>query len=127
MNTRAVKTALAPSQLATLLESVPAGLRGPLLMSVASFRPSATVESSFAVGEFRAAFTGFWESRVGCSIPLAHLRATLEPPVPIRTAIEFNKFATSRNAAEIDAYLAKLVQYLDDGHHRDSRLISLPR
>ena len=53
-----------PSRLATLLESVPAGTRGQLLMSLASFRPNPTLESSFEVGEFRAAFAEFWEHRL---------------------------------------------------------------
>jgi len=40
-----------PSPLALLLEKVPAGLRGALLMSVVSFRPNPTLETSFVIGD----------------------------------------------------------------------------
>jgi hypothetical protein len=105
-----------PSDLARLLAKQPAGLRGPLLMNAASFRPSWSVEASFAVGELRAAFAEYWESRFGTPVPIAVLRSVLNPPIPVRTAIEFNKFALTCDAASIDAYLATLVQYLADGN-----------
>jgi hypothetical protein len=115
MNPCPSQTAAVPSRLATLLESVPAGVRGPLLMSAVSFRPNATLESSFAVGEVRAAFADYWESKFNRAVPVTALRSALDPPIPVRTAIEFGKFAITRDAADIDAYLATLVQYLADG------------
>jgi hypothetical protein len=85
-------------------------------MSVVSFRPNASLESTFAVGEVRAAFAEYWELKFKRAVPVTALRSALDPPVPVRTAIEFNNFAITRNAADIDAYLATLVQYLtDDG------------
>ena len=96
---------------------VPPGLRSPLLMSVASFRPNPTIESSFAVGEFRAAFAEEWEQRFSTPVPVAALHTTLNPPIPIRTVIEFNKFGLTRDASDIDAYLATLMQHLADQLH----------
>jgi len=114
--------AAAPSRLAALLESVPAGVRGPLLISIASFRPNATLESSFAVGEVRAAFAEYWESRFNRAVPVTALRLALDPPIPVRTAIEFSKFAIARDAAHIDVYLSTLVEYLAGANQVERRL-----
>jgi hypothetical protein len=102
------------SRLASLLVTVPSGLRGPLLMSVVSFRPNENLDGSFVVGDYRAAFAEYWEARFKSAVPVTALRSALDPPIPIRTAIEFNKFALTRDAPDIDAYLATLVQYLAD-------------
>lgn len=102
------------SRLAASLETVPPGVRGSLLMTVASFRPNETLETSFAVGEFRASFAEHWERTFDSPVPIAALRAALDPPIPIRTVIEFNKFALPRDTAEIDSYLSTLLQHLAD-------------
>lgn len=111
-----------PSRLATLLEKVPPGLRGPLLMSAVSFRPDTTLETSFVVGECRAVFAEYWESQFAAPVPIAALRSALDPPIPTHTAIEFNKFALSGYAADIDAYLSTLTEYLADVSQVEHRL-----
>jgi N6-adenosine-specific RNA methylase IME4 len=111
---RDARSTVAHSRLALLLEMVPPGRRGAILLSVSSFRPNATLDGSFAVGEFRAAFADYWETRFGAPVPVTALRAALDPPIPIRTVMEFNKFALTRDASDIDAYLATLLDHLCD-------------
>jgi hypothetical protein len=89
------------SRLAVLLEKVPPGLRGPLVMSAASLRPNATLEASFAVGEFRAALAEYWEAKFGTPLPIRAGRSALDPPISIRTVMEFNQFALTRDSSDI--------------------------
>jgi hypothetical protein len=76
------------SPLAELLTAVPPGRRGALMQCVVSFRPSPTLEESFAVGELRAAFAQFWEAQGSGSVPIEGLRCVLDLPVPIGTVLE---------------------------------------
>ena len=47
------------SELSKLVFPLPSGRRGAVLQSVVSFRPELTVERSFDVGRFRAAFADY--------------------------------------------------------------------
>jgi N6-adenosine-specific RNA methylase IME4 len=86
--------------------------RGALMRSVLSFRPNPTLEASFLVGPFRAAFAEYWEAQFGNPVPVAELREILDPPVPIGTVLEFSKLAIPRDAAELDSFLAGLLRHL---------------
>lgn len=101
-----------PSRLAKLLVGLPPKVRGPVVLCVASLRPNPTLESSFTVGPARALFAEFWEAQVGSPVPIAELRAILDPPVPIGTVLEFNKLAIAGEPAELDGFLAQLVRHL---------------
>ena len=76
-------SAIGSSKLITLLQAIPPGRRGAVLLSAVSFRPAPSVQQSYAVGSIRAAFAEFWETRFGGPIPAERLRTILEPPVPI--------------------------------------------
>ena len=78
-------------ELAKLLLAVPPGRRGAVLQQAASFTPGSDPDQMLAVGSIRAAFADFWEARFRERVPVAGLRCLLEPPVPIATALEFNK------------------------------------
>ena len=49
----------------------------------------------------RAAFTLFWEGICGSAVPIEGLRKVLEPPVPIKTVLQFSKSILMQDAAEI--------------------------
>ena len=100
------------SPLANLLHRIPSGRRAAVLQSVVSFRPSPSLENSFAVGPLRAAFADYWEHRFGQPVPVESLRAALDPPVPIGTVLEFNKLALARDLAELDQFLSQLVRHV---------------
>ncbi len=100
------------SHLGSLLLTIPPGRRGAVMQCVVSFRPNPTLEGSFSVGPLRACFAEYWEAQVGGTVPLAGLRAVLEPPVPIGTVVEFSKLAIGRSAAEIEVLLSQLMGHL---------------
>lgn len=102
----------APSALATLLEPIPPHCRPSLMQCAVSFRPSQTLEASFSVGPVRAAFAQYWEAQMAGAVPVAGLRAVLDPPIPIGTVLAFNKLAIARDPAEIEGFLADLVLHL---------------
>jgi N6-adenosine-specific RNA methylase IME4 len=102
------------SRLALLLANAPPGLRGPLLMSVISFRPNATLESSFVIGDYRAAFAEYWETKFNSAVPVTALRSALDPPISVRTVLEFNKFALTNDATDVESYLETMTQHLAD-------------
>jgi hypothetical protein len=100
------------SPLTNLVLAIPPGRRGSVVQSVVSFRPSPSLESSFAVGPLRAAFAELWENRFGEPVPVESLRAALDRPVPIGTVLEFNKLALARDPTELDHFLSQLVQHV---------------
>lgn len=101
-----------PSDLTAHLLAIPPGRRGAVLQSAVSFRPSPTLEQTFAVGPIRATFAELWERRFGGPVPTERLRAILEPPVPIGTVLEFSKFIVACDTAEIEAALNQLADHL---------------
>ncbi len=103
-----------PPQLATLLLTIPPGKRGTILQSVVSFRPSLTIDQSVAVGPLRAAFAALWEDVCGDAVPINGLQTVLEPPIPIKTVLQFNKLMLVRDAEEIDITLCHLIQHLQE-------------
>lgn len=107
-------TPAATSQLATIMLAMPPARRGAVLQSVVSFRPSPTIDASFAVGPLRAAFAEFWEEICGIAVPIEGLRKVLEPPVAIKTVLQFNKLMLMQDAAEIDVALCQLIQHLQE-------------
>lgn len=82
------------------------------MQSVVSFRPNPTLEASFSVGPLRAAFAEYWEAQERGPVPIAALRAVLDPPVPIATVLEFSKLGIARDAIEIEGFLSELVRHL---------------
>lgn len=100
------------AELAKLLLAVPPGRRGAVLQQAASFTPGSDPDQMLAVGSIRAAFADFWEARFRERVPVAGLRCLLEPPVPIATALEFNKLILMRQVTEIEAALGSLADFL---------------
>ncbi len=100
------------SRLANLVLAVPPARRGALLQSVVSFRPNTTLEESFDVGPLRAEFARYWEQTCGDPTPIEELRVVLDPPVPIKTVLEFSKLLLSRDLTETNSVLVQLVQHL---------------
>jgi hypothetical protein len=105
--------------LANLLLTIPPGRRAAVFQSVVSFRPSPSLENSFAVGPLRAAFAEYCERRFGDPVPVQSLRAALHPPVPIGTVLEFNKLALARDLAELEQFLSQLVRELLVQRHEE--------
>lgn len=103
-----------PSVLAEMVLAVPPGRRGAIMQSAISFRPSPTLEASVSVGPIRAAFAEYWQIQTGSVVPIARLRAVLDPPVPIGTVLEFSKLAIARDAAETEMFLWQLVRHLGE-------------
>ncbi len=103
---------LCQAELAKLLLAVPPGRRGAVLQQAASFTPGSDHDQMLAVGSIRAAFADFWEARFRERMPVAGVRGLLEPPVPIATALEFNKLILMRQVTEIEAALGSLADFL---------------
>ena len=101
------------SELSKLVFPLPSGRRGAVLQSVVSFRPELTVERSFEVGRFRAAFADYWEATFAQAVPVRELRAVLDPPVPIRTVLEFSRLTISRSHEETSQALQSIVVHLN--------------
>jgi hypothetical protein len=78
------------SPLANLLLTILLGRRAAVFQSAVSFRPSLSLESSFAVGPLRAAFAELWENRFGEPVPVESLRVALDQPFPIGNVLVFN-------------------------------------
>jgi N6-adenosine-specific RNA methylase IME4 len=102
-----------PSTLAKLVLAVPPGRRGALLQCVVSCRPNTALEDSFKVGPLRAAFADYWETTYGSALPIQQLRAILDPPVPMKTVLEFSRFMLARDITEVESALQQLVEYLN--------------
>lgn len=103
---------VATSALAALILAIAPGRRGAVLQSVVSFRPHHTLEQSFAVGPLRAAFADYWEAQCGEPVPIEKLRSVLDPPVLIKTVLEFSKLMLVRDIEETNQALAELVRHL---------------
>jgi N6-adenosine-specific RNA methylase IME4 len=105
--------------LVEMLFDLPPGRRGGVFQQVVSFRPDPRVEQAFAVGELRAAFADYWESRFGGSVPIEKLRAVLNPPVPIGTVLKFSGLMIARDLPEIEAAVAELSTHLMERLRRE--------
>ncbi len=105
-------TVVESSRLGSLVLAIPPARRGAVLQSVVSFRPDKNLDEAFAIGPLRAAFAELWEASFSCPVPIECLRAVLEPPVQIRTVLEFSKLMLMQDVAEIDSALIHLVGYL---------------
>ena len=95
-----------------LLASLAPERRAPLLQAATSFRPSPRFDDSFDLGPFRAAFAAYWEMTTRTSVPILPLRAALDPPVPIKTVLEFGRLMLTRNQIEIEDALRQIVGHL---------------
>ncbi len=100
------------SDLASLVLAIPPGRRGALLQSAVSFRGNETHAESFEIGPLRSAFADYWEHTFAVPAPIEKLGAVLDPPVPIKTVLEFSRLLLARNLAEVDSALVQLVQHL---------------
>ena len=100
------------SKLAEMISAIPPARRGPVIQSVVSFQPHASLDESFAIGPIRAAFAELWEQRFRCSVPIDGFRRVLDPPIPIRTVLAFSKLMLTRDDVEVDAALAELADHL---------------
>jgi len=98
--------------MARLIHTIAPGRRGALIQSAVSFQPSASLEASITNGELRSAFADYWEAQKSVLVPIAELRAALASPVPIRTVLEFNKFALVEDALAVETQLEELVEHL---------------
>lgn len=101
-------------ELTRQLLALPPARRGTCLQSAVSFRPSRTLDDSIAIGPLRAAFAEYWESSLGRPVPVEALRDVLDPPVPIKTVLEFSRLMLMRDAEEMNFAIQTLLKYLDD-------------
>ncbi len=100
------------SILVEFLLAVPPAQRAIIVQAVAAFRPSRTLDDSFDLGPWRAAFADYWEKLTGGPVPIVALRVALEPPVLIETILEFGRLTLVETPAEIDDALRKIVGHL---------------
>jgi len=100
------------ARLVELIDAIPPARRATALQCAISFRPSPTLELEFAVGPLRAAFAHYWEQCVTRRLPLEELRLSLDPPIPIKTVLEFSKFALTQDATDIECAVNELVRHL---------------
>lgn len=116
MSTHANKSDLGVScslrELSCLLRDIPRARRGAAMQSVVSFLPNGDLEQEFSVGALRAAFANYWKDSQGEAVPIEILRSLLEPPIPIKTVLEFSRLNIPLNPAECDQALNCLLGFL---------------
>lgn len=101
-------------EIVRLLSDIPAGRRGSLLQCALTPARTDPVSGEFDLELVRARFAEYWESTFRLAFPSHEIRAALDPPVPIKTVLEFCNLSITRNAAEIDEALQRLIVRLLD-------------
>ena len=99
-------------ELARAVLAIPPGRRGAVMQTVVSFRPELPFIESIDVGALRATFAGCWWDRYSSVAPICPLRAVFEPPVPIKTVLEFSKLVVVQDLDEMFGSLTLLLDYL---------------
>jgi N6-adenosine-specific RNA methylase IME4 len=91
---------------------IPPGERAAVTLATLSFLPSRNLDETFTLGPIRAAFADYWESTTGRAVPMGQLRAVLDPPLPIKTLLEFQGLTLAGDAEEVRQAVEHLVWYL---------------
>jgi N6-adenosine-specific RNA methylase IME4 len=92
----------------------PPDQRATVMLAALSFVPSQNLDEAFALGPIRAAFGDYWESTTGRAVPVVQLRAVLEPPLPIKTLLEFQGLTLARDAEEIVQTVEQVLWHLKE-------------
>ena len=112
MNHTNTSVSFAANELAQGLLAIPPGRRGPMMQSVASFRSHESLDDTFAVDHFCAAFAHLWEEQFKTSVPIAALRSLMEPTIPIGTVLQFSSLMHARQVQDLQPELRALEGFL---------------
>lgn len=104
--------ALALAALTDLVIAIPSHRRGAAVQAAVSFRLDFSFPETLGVGRIRAAFADYWEAITDQPVAVGELRASLEPPIPIGTVLEFSKLNMSESQEETSDVLRDLVGHL---------------
>jgi hypothetical protein len=98
--------------LAAALERTTPSQRATLFRIVASNVPSGSIDDCFLVGPLRSLFADYWESKFGQPVPIRGLRASLQPPVPLRTSHLFHELELATDCHALAVAIAAIVTHL---------------